>query len=314
MVVFSPHDRPDNGLSAERARMAALRLAGLAPVYSLQRDGERAFQELMGIDLGVWSGASRVYLPGITFENPDPRPHRYFLSRRLGSTPIDAGLTVARYLSVRMARQRAPRSYVRLRSVLDTDLESQLDDLFAEIERLEADNDQRLEDYLTATSEADELATQLGLLQQQVCSTWAAIHAAGAQESVLAQLSGDTPQNAVATPDPPDACTEVAELARQHLPGVTFPPEACEDLGRLDDHLEGPKWAKAAWRGLVALDAYAQVASNFDGGFYEWCNSSGSPLMAAKNEACQVESTQFAKGSPARSSPVDSTLIHQRTV
>ena len=290
LIVFSHDDRVDPGLSVERAKMAAVRVAGLAQVYLLLPEGEQAFRQLMGPDLGVWSGACRVYLPGINPEEPDPWRHRYFLSRRLGSKAIDAGLIVARYLSQRIARQRAPSSYVKLRDLLNVDHQSQINDLWIEVRRLEIENEQLLDDYLNAAGEADDLSKQLGRLIQQMDAIWSAITAAGVDESVSAQFMEDGPKAGVSMPDPPEACTEVIQLANQYLHGIVFPTEACEDLDPLDHHLEGPKWATSAWRGVVALDKYSQVARNFEGGFYEWCSSSGSPFTWSPKKLAMVES------------------------
>ena len=290
LIVFSHDDRADPGLSIGRAKMAAIRLAGLAQVYHLLPEGEQEFRELMGPDLGVWSGACRVYLPGINPEEPDSWRHRYFLSRRLGSKPIDAGLIVALYLSQRIARQRAPRSYVKLRDLLNVDHQSQISDLWIELERLDTENEQLRDRYLNAAVEADDLSKQVGRLIQQMDVIWAAISAAGVYGSVSAQFMEDGPKAGVTVPDPPEECAEVVQLANQYLRGIIFPTEACEDLDRLDGHLEGPKWANTAWRGVVALDKYAQEAWNFEGGFYEWCSSSGSAFAWSPKKLAMVES------------------------
>ena len=80
-----------------------------------------------------------------------------------------------------------------------------------------------------------------------------------------------------AIPAEATTCTEVAELAREHLPLVVLPEAACHDLDQLDTAVEGRAWAQAAWKGMRALQAYAEEAAEFNGGFYEWCKHTTNP-------------------------------------
>ena len=297
LVVFSPGYKAGPSFTIKRAQKAAEALAGIAQVRLLVPDGEDQFREVMGSELGVWSGACRVYMPGIDLEEPVSWRHRYFLSRSMGDKPIDAGLIVARHLSPRVARQRAPKAYVRLRNLLDVDLAGQIAELWADNDRLEDELENVQESHMSATGEAQGLAEQLGSVQQDnrrawatYGQLWAAIDAAGARESVNSKLNSISATDAETLPDPPDKCIEVPEFAALHLRFVVIHPDACEDLSRLDDQIEGPVWASAAWRALIALDQYAQQASEFNGSFYTWCAESGSPFAWPTKKLAMTES------------------------
>ncbi|WP_420623164.1 hypothetical protein [Candidatus Poriferisodalis sp.] len=292
LVVFSPDYGADPSFSIERAQRSAVSLAGVAQVHLLVPTGELEFRALMGRELGVWSGACRVYMPGIDLNAPDSWRHRYFLSRNLGSRADDAAKTIARYLSPRVARQRAPQAYVDLRSLLDVDHETQIQDLWDQNDQLEAEKKATLDDYLNAATEADDFSHQLGTAQQNLRDVWIAIEAAGVLDVIATQMATHSSTDELARPEPPETCAEVPSLALQHLRLVAMPAAAPEGLNRLDNHLEGPKWARIAWRGLVALDTYARdkERGTFAGGFYEWCESSGSDAAWPTKKLSMVES------------------------
>ena len=72
----------------------------------------------------------------------------------------------------------------------------------------------------------------------------------------------------------PQTVTSFAELltvARDHLDRVIIPDSAERDLHLLDAAMEVRPWADEAWRGLRALQEYAEHAGEFAGGFWEWC-------------------------------------------
>lgn len=284
LVVFSPESRGNPSFTIERAQKAAGTLSGIAQVHLLVPDGEDQFREVMGSELGVWSGACRVYMPGIDLAEPVSWHHRYFLSRSMGDKPVDAGLIVARHLSPRVARQRAPKSYVRLRNLLDVDQGRQIEELWADNDRLEDELAKAHESHEGAAAEAHSLAEQLDQLQRDnnrawatYHQLWAAVDAAGVREDVESKLSPDASADAEPLPEAPDKSEDIPALAKRHLRFVVIHPDACEGLSRLDDQREGQVWANAAWRALVALDQYAQQAQEFNGGFYTWCAESGSP-------------------------------------
>ena len=319
LVVFSPESRRNPRFSIERAQRAAATLAGIAQVHLLVPDGESLFRSAVGSDLEVRSGACRVYMPGIDLAEPFPRRHRFFLSQSMGTKPVDAGLIVARHLSSRVARQRAPKSYVRLRKLLDTDLAQQIDQLWEDNDKLEDELESARESHFDAAAEAQSLAEVIDQLQRDshrawetYHQLWTAIDSAGVREAVENSMNPSATAEDEDLPKPPDKSEDIPELAAHHLRFVVIHPDACEDLDRLDYALEGPAWANSAWRALVALDQYAQVAQEFNGGFYTWCAESGSPYAWPPKKLAMTES-ESVRNNPKyyepRVRPVD-TAVH----
>lgn len=316
MVVFSPDYEADPSLSIERARRAARTLAGVCQVHLLVPPGEDEFRARLDSTLGVWAGACRVYMPHLVVESPDPRRHRYFLARNLGRRAGDAGFKISRYLSPLMARQRAPSAYVELRHLLDADYQAQINELFDEWERQTEQNEQlegqlrNTEDsYTDALAEIEDLNILQAQMQRNLTDVWRAVEASGAQNSVEHHLYDDPDEDGTSDLELPDSCSKAAELARLHLPNISFPEAACHDLPRLDQAIESSAWAKTAWRGFVALDSYAKTATAGAGGFYQWCVSSGaSSWSASPKKLAMVESDsvrQDATMRQARELPVD---------
>ena len=321
MVVFSPDYRADPNTTIQRAKKAALTLAGLCQVYLLVPQGEGDFRSALGQELAVWTGACRVYLPGVNLESPDPRRHRIFLLRNLGARPIDAGLRIASYLSSFVARQRAPGAYVTLRNLLDPDLQSTIDELWEEVDRQseeikQLDDDKRnLEgSYLDGATEVEELNTELKAVRNSYTQLWNAAEAEGMLDQIASRFQDQPLNDQIPAPEP-ESCSELAQLARTHLSNICFPESACKDLDRLDQAIEASSWAKAAWRGLIALDTYAGSDATGDGGFYQWCTSSGHPHAwpASSKKLAMAESESVENHErlrQARDLPVDNRVHH----
>ena len=296
LVVFSTSRNTSPQVTNDRVNKAAKALAGLGQVYLLLPRAQAAFTERLGTEMSVWSGACRVYLPGVNLEDLEPHRHRYFLARRLGWQSLDAGLLLARHLSPLVARQRAPEVYVKLRGLLDYDFQAQRDELLDELEREMSDNSDLVakvqsttESYELAAMEAEDLDELLVRSQQNLVDVWTAIDSAGVRREVEEQMGLRMKQSEELVPDPPDACGELAPLAQLYLDRVTFPDEACVDIERLDQHLEGRKWARTSWRALQALNAYAKDSDTFSGGFHAWC-ASGRPFSWNKDKMAMSES------------------------
>ena len=316
IVVFSPDYQAARWISIQRAKRAARTLAGVCQVHLLVPQGEDEFRAKLGRDLGVWAGACRVYMPRLVVDSPDPRRHRYFLARNLGRRAGEAGLKISRYLSPLITRQRAPTAYVKLRHLLDADYEAQISELFDEWDRQTRQNEQ-LESQLRATedsytdalAEIEDLNVLQAQMQRNLTETWRAVEAAGARSSIENHLRDEPAEDDAADLELPESCSTAAELARLHLRNLSFPEEACRDLSRLDGAIESSAWAKTAWRGFVALDAYAGSTTAGAGGFYQWCVSSGaSSWSASPKKLAMVESEsvrQDNKLRKARELPVD---------
>lgn len=325
IVVFSPDYGADPQTTIERARRAALTLSGLCQVHLLVPQGEAKFRSTLGHDLAVWAGACRIYLPGVNLDSPDPRRHRYFLLRNLGTHPRAAGLRIANYLSSFVTRQRAPDAYVKLRSLLDPDLQSTIDELWEEVERQTEENKQLDDDrrniegsYIDAATEVEELNNQLTTVRHEYIQLWTAAEAEGVLNKIESRLRNEESSNKETTSEP-KSCSEAAALAREHLPNISLPESACKDLDRLDQAIEVSAWAKAAWRGFVALDTYARITDAGGGGFHQWCASSGHPHAwpANSKKLAMVESEtvrQVDKLREARELPVSNRVHHSGRV
>ena len=320
LIVFSPDHRASAEVSIQRAQRATRALSGLCQVHLLVPQGEEEFRDTLGSELGVWAGACRVYLPNISLVAPDPRRHRYFLARNLGRRPGDAGLRISRYLSPLVTRQRAPLAYVKLRHLLDADYQAQIDELWAEWnlqteqnEQMEGQLRETEDSYIDALTEVEDLNDLQAHVQRNLRDLWRAIDAADVRSRVASHLRDEIPKDGSAVLGLPESCAEAAELARQQLKDISLPEAACRDLDRLDQAIEAAVWAKTAWRGLVALNSYAQSAVPGTGGFHQWCSSSigEATWSASSKKLAMVESDsvrQHEKLRDARILPVDSRV------
>ena len=99
-----------------------------------------------------------------------------------------------------------------------------------------------------------------------------------------------------AIPDDATTSAEALDLARKHLKGLVIPDSAPVALGELDAAIEARAWARSAWRGLRALDAYAAEAEDYNG-FWDWCERSGRSPVAANNRELALRESEFVMNS-----------------
>ncbi len=71
--------------------------------------------------------------------------------------------------------------------------------------------------------------------------------------------------------------TGVLEMARERCDKVALPDAALKEIEALESDEKSTDWARELWKGLQALQAYAEEAEFFTGGFWEWCEHSSSP-------------------------------------
>ena len=273
LIVFSPNLRLLPQRSIDRVEKAANSLAGLGQVHLIMPDAIQPFRNAVGRDLNVWAGACRIYMPKINLESPNPRHHQQFEEHQLGRRLSDAGLRIFRYLSPYITRQRAPQIYNTLRGLLESQSESLFDELSAEyndLDELYNDLQGKFEDV---TLEAEILNNDLDTAHRNYRQVWTAIKLAGVSDVVKGHLLGETDTDNRVLDKSPNSCAEAVELARRTLKSIRFPKEVCHDLDQLDQETESTVWAKAAWRGFVALNHYAERPQAFSGGFWEWCQS-----------------------------------------
>ena len=124
--------------------------------------------------------------------------------------------------------------------------------------------------YLDAATEVEELNGQLTTVRRDYYQLWNAAQVQGVLSEIERHLLDEESPDQEATIEP-ESCSEAAALARDYLPNICLPKDACKDLDLLDNAPEASAWAKAAWRGFVALDTYARSADAGEGGFYQWC-------------------------------------------
>lgn len=313
LVLFSVDGNEEHAVSRRRAERAAANLAGVANVHLLSgRRAEIELPRLVGRDLSVWGGACRLYMPAIDLADPQPWRHRYFPPRLFGRREADAGLRLSAHLSPFMTRQRAPQGYVALRHLLDAESSTFDREWQEEIERLKRESDELEDRYYGAVDDVESLTEQVANLRREMSFVWKAVNAAGVGQQVTDQLMGavEAPDVRLADPHSP---FEVVELAKQ-LRFLVLPNEACFDLEQLDQAIESRAWARSAWRGLVALDRYAETASSFGGGgFHEWCAASRDPLVwpATSKKLAMVESGYVRTNErlyQARLFPIDTAI------
>lgn len=174
------------------------------------------------------------------------------------------------------------RELRRLR--LQTDLVGQkTSTLEADAARLKAERDE-------AAGKADQLAkdnealhAQLDEAQTKVRNYEAAqLIGAPSSDPPFADLSfmrsgasDAAPAEASDHPVAVESFAELVEIARERLNHIELPESAERELDKLDAAEEANFWADEAWKGLQALNEYAQKAAEFSGGFWEWCKHAG---------------------------------------
>jgi hypothetical protein len=75
-----------------------------------------------------------------------------------------------------------------------------------------------------------------------------------------------------------------------------IPDSAPVALSELDAANESQGWARSAWRGLRALDAYATEAEIYNG-FWDWCERSGRGLWPANDRKLALSESEFVMNS-----------------
>ncbi len=86
--------------------------------------------------------------------------------------------------------------------------------------------------------------------------------------------------------------TGVIEMAREHCDRVVIHDDAPREIDKLESDQKSGDWARELWKGLRALNAYAEESGIFNGGFWEWCEYSNNPLTwnAAPQKLAMSES------------------------
>src|SRR5690606_4289759 len=140
LVVYAATPEVDPGDVLAAGVHAARVLAGSAAVYLISVVGRVDLTELLGDDLTVPPGAVRVYLPGVSPDEPNPSRHRRLEAERVLRDPAAVPHTIIQLLAPAIAARRAPAEYPLLRPLLEADTEavaSERDELAARVVDLE---------------------------------------------------------------------------------------------------------------------------------------------------------------------------------
>ena len=92
----------------------------------------------------------------------------------------------------------------------------------------------------------------------------------------------------------------IVAAARERFNLLEIPDAALKHIKELDRATNAAVRAEATWKALVALHEYAAKAEYFNGGFYEWCQHSDSPLRLSPAKVAMTESETVRKSAPLR--------------
>lgn len=281
LVLFSVDDRISQYKTEQRARLVAKRLAGCADVRMLTASTQDRFHEQIdAIDLSVFGGAVRIYLPIPDRYDPQPWKHRYIHRRYLPDDRRFAADRVVGQVLRRTIAQNPPPIYLsHVRSLfaaqnrdweefaLDLDEDNQA--LRATAERLQRknadlqdDRDMAMEEAAESERVAHNLARKVEYLRQELRSL---------------RVIPDAFEQEIHQRPAPDSCQEAVEEAR-HLSLVEVHPNAPKEIARLDSDEDSALWGKRIDRYLQALESYGKdkEEKRFEGNFKSWCDQSGS--------------------------------------
>ena len=278
LVLFSTDSAISPQQYSARVRETARRLAGCADVRLLLSESGSHFHHVMNpLALSVFDGAVRIYLPGVSEDDPQPWRHRYIRARYLTEKASSAARLVVRQILPRMTSQRPPEIYRNhIKSLLDlsqrdwqsfaieldgqvSERDTRIAQLTDDLELLQLEREEALDGVTAKERELAKVKRWLERLQQEL-----------RRHKVVPELIVEESESVPA----PESCQEAIELARD-LPYVVIHPKAPQMISRLDESPNSERWAQKIYDHLKALDAYAEDQGvGFDGGFKQWCDNS----------------------------------------
>lgn len=182
---------------------------------------------------------------------------------------------IADYLGRLLPRQRPPAEYFKLRPLIDSADFSSFEELWSEFEEVSAERDRLKEQEYASADEREDLEHRIDQLQLDVHRFWSAAREIGTEVAIVDLLTRSEPDVVDVRFSRPASCQEAVELARRELRKIVIPDDAPRDIEAIDQSLESQSWVRGIWKGLVALNEYASVASDFNGDFWMWCETSG---------------------------------------
>lgn len=305
ILVFSHDENVQPKETMDRATTTQQILAGVVQVVVVSPTAQVELTKELGEELSVWGGAARLYLPG----SLDPWRHRYYLRKIIEQHHREVGRRISRSISGAAAARRAPAPYEAVRALLrgsghgaDEMLSLAYDEiqsLEGTIDALRSDIERRDERLLERVIDIEQLNEELEAAQRMT-RYWME-RALGGDELIESDES---------VPDQVSSSTEAAEFCQRHLSLVSLPDDAIVDLVDLDAAPESTAWAKTAWRGFRALQAYAEQAAETNGGFWQWCERGahvdGWPATTKKLSMTESDSVLNNKTQrAARTLPID---------
>jgi hypothetical protein len=318
LVVFAHDDEGGASITIERAREALARLAGIAGVYVLPPEERGRFNGHVGDDLRLETGAVRVYLPTSGPRGMTAGRHRFLPRHRIDRHAGAAGAAIVALLTPSATATPPPAAYkavvrdLTLSGGASTEAVALLDAAFAENTELMAIIDQLRATQTTLEEQILDLQIETEGLQDE-------INRQAAHISALYAARGDA--QATRTQHLPAQVATIAEAiaCSESLRGVVVHPGAARDIDKLDQHLEGPKWANTIWRGLRALDEYGERGAQEGNGFWEWCRAGeaawawpASQKKLAMNESKTVLTSPRLRA--ARMLPIDPAVEPTGTI
>lgn len=257
IVVFAAGGGQPLDEVRERADLAAKALCGVARVCIFPATAVAQLKEELGGDLQVRGRSVRTFLPDVQ-AGPSYR-HRFIPSSVVERYPRAATNRLTRELFPKAAAARPPRVYrEHVRPMLMS--RSSSDDEAWELAFEQQKELDQLQDRL------DAVTLDLEIEQLQLVETQGELQDAHRTVRYLrAQVGELGGQEAYARPPDdwttatPASNAEVVDLAREHLQLIVLGSGIEEGTSYLDDFPSAPSWAVSAWRGLMALNRYAEL-------------------------------------------------------
>ena len=160
------------------------------------------------------------------------------------------------------------------------ELEAELDQRDVRIrqnnEAHSAERDHLIEESQAATARVKELDRALTEAQEENHK----LRAKSDSYAAALRERGPMPSELVEDEEDADASLTiegVIEIARDQCDRVVIPEAAPKEIDALEADEKSADWAREILRGLQALQAYAEEAEHFTGGFWEWCEHSNHP-------------------------------------
>ena len=139
-----------------------------------------------------------------------------------------------------------------------------------------AERDHLIEESQAATARVKELDRALSESQEENHK----LRAKSDSYAAALRERGPTPTELVEADEDAEATLTiegVIEIARDQCDRVIIPDAAPKEIEALEADEKSADWAREILRGLEALQAYAEEAEHFTGGFWEWCEHSNHP-------------------------------------